>query len=193
LDVEYIRKLAQSKDLDDAFDHSGFTIVSVGRLDPVKQFEQIPGIVAKVLKEIPDARLKWYIIGGGNELVKKEIQKKVAENNLQNYVVILPFKNNVYPYIAASDLFVHTSSSETFSLVVNEAKAVCKPVLVNNYGSADEFVNDGKDGWIVPNNEMHQKIIELLNHPEKLTLVERYLQENQYDNKTIIELVKTVL
>ena len=193
LDVEHIREQAQSKELDDAFDHSGFTIVSAGRLDPVKQFERIPDIVANVLKEMPDAKLKWYIIGGGSESVKREILRRVAEKNLQDYVFILPFKNNVYPYIAASNLFVHTSSSETFSLVVNEAKAVGKPVLVNNYGCASEFVKDGVEGWIVPNAEMHHKIVELLSHPEELALVESYLRENQYDNHSIVELVKIVL
>lgn len=161
-------------------------IISVGRIDAVKQFEKIPDIVKEVLNNRPDAKLAWIIIGSGNKELESQIEDKVEEYKLQDYIQHLPAKDNVFPWVASADLFVHTSQSETYSRVVNEAKALNVPVLINNYGCADEFVENDTDGWIVPVDEMWCKIVELLDNRILLTKVRSNLENKHYDNEKIL-------
>jgi glycosyltransferase involved in cell wall biosynthesis len=66
INVEDIRKKAQENIDDKRFTIDAYTIVSCGRLDPVKQFSLIPRLAAQ-LKEKKTKPFKWYIIGGGND------------------------------------------------------------------------------------------------------------------------------
>ena len=52
--------------------------------------------------------------------------------------------------MAKADLYVSTSLSESFPLVINEAKALGIPIVSNNFGSAAESIEDGVDGFVLP-------------------------------------------
>ena len=66
--------------------------------------------------------------------------------------------------MAKANLYVSTSLSESFPLVINEAKALGIPVITNNFGSAVESVEDGVDGFVVSleNNALCDKILSIL-------------------------------
>ncbi len=181
IDVYGIRERAKAiNDLDPLFDTSVFTIVSVGRLDPVKQFEKIPSI-AKQIKGLSDKPFKWYIIGGsrGFEEVEKELQDMINEYSLNDCVIRLGEKQNIYPYIAKANLYVCTSLSESFPLVVNEAKALNIPVISNNFPSVRESIHDGIDGYVVPLGSMASKIVDLMNNRHSI-------QAYNIDNEEIV-------
>lgn len=173
--------------LDPRFDTSCFTIVSVGRLDPVKQFEKIPAIAAEV-RMLSNKPFKWYIIGGsrGYERMEEQMMGEITKLGLTNHVIRLSEKSNVYPYIQKADLYVSTSLSEAFPLVVHEAKALCVPVLVNNFGVAEEIIQDGIDGFIVPLSQMGKQIAHLMEHAPELSAVKETLSQTKYDNNRII-------
>lgn len=164
INVEDIRKKAQEPIDDTRFTTDAYTIVSCGRLDPVKQFSLIPGLAAQ-LKEKGAKTFKWYIIGGGNDAEQLAIETEIARHNVHETVVLLGMKQNVYPYIAKSDLYVCTSLSESYPMVVNEAKALLIPVISNNFPSAVESIRNGVDGVICTMEEMVGCIIEQMNHP----------------------------
>ena len=131
------------------FKTDGYTIVSVGRLDPVKQFHLIPSLAAEIKKQT-DKKFVWYIIGGdrGFESYVNGIKQDIVKLGVTEEVVMLGEKSNVYPYMAKADLYVSTSMSESFPLVINEAKALGVPIVSNNFGSASESVIDGIDGYV---------------------------------------------
>jgi glycosyltransferase involved in cell wall biosynthesis len=52
--------------------------------------------------------------------------------------------------LGASFVLVPSEWPETFGMVVLEAWAAGRPVLVSKIGALDELVSDGEDGWLVP-------------------------------------------
>lgn len=168
INVEDIRaKANEDEDLDDRFKTDSFTIISCGRLDPIKGFNKIPALANKV-KSLTDNPFRWYIIGGGFEEEQCKIESEIKKYQLENTVILLGPKTNAYPYIAKADLYVCTSESESFPLVVNEAKALSVPIISNNFPSVYESVEDGIDGYVVPLNAMPEKIAKFMSKPLKV-------------------------
>jgi len=134
-------------DIDDKrFASDCFTLVSCGRLDPVKQFSKIPSI-ASAIRQLTNVKFRWYIIGEGED--RTNIENSINKFDVKDCIIMLGKKTNVYPYLAKADVYVCTSSSEAHPLVVNEARALQKPVVCNNFESAYESVVEGRDGHIV--------------------------------------------
>ena len=155
-------KASSSKPINPDFKTDRKTIVSVGRYDDVKQFDQIPAIAAKI-KELTKIPFRWYILGatstGKNEL---KVLECIKEFCVENEVIIYPVQKEVYPYIAAADILVNTSRSETFSMVIFEARALGTIPVMNNIPVAKEIINDTKDGFICTLNEMPNLLVRLL-------------------------------
>lgn len=160
------------------FNNDVFTIVSCGRFDSVKQFHLIPGI-ANEIRNITKCPFCWYIIGGGNDIIRKHIQDEIARYNVFEYVKLLGVASNPYNYMSESDLFVCTSLSESYPMVVNEAKALGVPVVCNTFPSACESVNHGVDGYIFKIEDMPRVIASQIEKPRKFTITSP-------DNKLIL-------
>ena len=168
IDVENIKaKAREVSNIDERFNTDSFTIVSCGRLDPVKQFSKIPEIAFKI-KSMTECEFRWYIIGGGFEEEQLRIEEEINRLNLANAVILLGPKTNVYPYLANANLYVCTSQSESFPLVVNEAKALSIPIISNDFPSVYESVEDGVDGYITTIDDMPVKIAEFMESPLKI-------------------------
>ena len=196
LSIDAIRhKAIDGASLDSKFTNKHcFKIVSVGRFDPVKQFEKIPDIIREI-KEYRDKDFCWFIIGGqrGFASLEEEVLNKIEAYKQHNNLVLLPETNDIYNYISQSDLLVHTSKSETFSRVVNEAKALGVPVVINNYGCAHEFVRDKIDGYIVPIEEMASMIGGLIDDPSRLGEIKSSLKKMDYPNSAIVNSIMNII
>lgn len=163
INVDDVRQKSMEPIDDVRFTTEESTIVSCGRLDPVKQFSLIPSIAAQ-LKKQGAKPFKWYIIGGGNDAELVVIKKAIIENEVQDSVVLLGMKSNPYPYIAKADLYVCTSQSESYPMVVNEAKALLVPVISNNFPSAAESIRAGIDGVICKMEDMAGCILQQMSN-----------------------------
>ena len=150
-------------------DDKKFTLISIGRLDPVKQFEKIPALAFEVKRILNGMhKFQWLIIGGANDSVKLEIENEIEKYGVCDEVKLLGMQSNPYPYLAKSDLYVCTSSSETFSYTIHEGLALRVPFLCNTFPSASESVHVGQEGYILSLEEMPMKIVEQIKHPLKI-------------------------
>lgn len=174
INVEDLRHKASMPIDDEHFYNDCFTIVSCGRMDPVKQFHLIPSIVDGIRKKT-DKLFHWYIIGSGNEEVEKHIEQEIDQYKVSNYVKLLGMKPNPYNYMVKSDLYVCTSWSESYPMVVNEAKALGLPVVCNTFPSASESVQDGVNGYILDIESMSDAIASMIERPLK---IKNYQSEN---------------
>lgn len=122
-------------------------LLSIGRFCTAKNYDNIPDIMCRMLKKgVSDVR--WYIIGyGGDEAL---IRQRIAEADMEDYVIILGKKDNPYPYIKACDIYVQPSRYEGKSVTVREAQMLGKPVVVTAYPTAPSQISNGVDGVIVP-------------------------------------------
>ena len=196
MNIEIVREKAEDKSsIDPQFVKGDFTIVSIGRLDPVKQFDVIPGILRSVIDRT-QKDIRWYIIGGsrkGGSDSELKIKQDIASYKLQGKLVLLPETSNPYAYMAEADLFVHTSISETYSRVVAEAKSVGTPVVVNNFEAAYEFVKDGEEGIIVQIDNMAEAIYCLVNDTAQYLRFKQNLATYSWHNDIIMEQTLSII
>jgi glycosyltransferase involved in cell wall biosynthesis len=143
------------------FDNKCFTIISVGRIVSIKQFHLIPKIAAEIQEN--GASFKWYILGGGCERVAlQELQSAIKKYSVENSVFCLGNKLNPYPYYKKANLLVSVSASEACPMIFNEAKILKLPIVTNNFGSAYEFIRDGRDGRICSIDKMSNVISDII-------------------------------
>jgi glycosyltransferase involved in cell wall biosynthesis len=154
----------------DEYDKSEFKILSLGRLNRQKGFDMAVDS-AKILKD-KGIDFKWYVIGDGEE--KASLENQIAENNLQDSFILLGQRSNPYPYIKHCNIFVQSSRFEGKSIVLDEAKILCKPIVVTNYNTVYDSIEHNENGYICnqSSQEISNGIERLLNDislQEKLT------------------------
>ncbi len=117
---------------------------------------------AKYFKDL-NKKIKWIIVGGGGE--EDKLRDLIALNKVEQYVVITGQKNNPYPYVRNCDLFVQPSRFEGKSISVDEAKLLCKPILITDYSTAKDQIINNENGVIckIDSDEIANNIINLLN------------------------------
>ena len=103
------------------------TLINVGRLEPEKGVFDLIDVLSEVKSEIKDVKL--LLIGDGS--LRKEIEAKVEKNNLKDNVIFTGFvsKKELENYYLKSKLFVMTSYTESFGLVLIEAMSYKIPCI----------------------------------------------------------------
>jgi glycosyltransferase involved in cell wall biosynthesis len=123
----------------------------LGRLDPQKGQEEFLRSLPSVLERRPDV---CYVIAGdetqGEAGYRDYLVDLAGKLGVAEHVRFLPFTENVAEFLAAIDVFVLPSYSETFGLVLIEAMAMQKPVVATSAGGVPEIVENGWDGILVP-------------------------------------------
>ena len=151
-----------SENVKDIFvDSDVFTILSVGRLSPVKRFPLIPEIAYELSKKRKNFR--WYIIGGGSEEEMQKIKANIVKYDMGSYVYPLGYKYNPYPYFKVANLYVCTSESEACPMVFKEARVFSLPIVSTDFPSAKEFIEDGENGFVSCIESIAEKIAEAMN------------------------------
>jgi 1,2-diacylglycerol 3-alpha-glucosyltransferase len=92
----------------------------------------------------------WNLVLCGNGQLRPEIEQQILELNLNNSVHLPGFlqQNELLPYFAHANSFVHSSTHEQWGLVVNEAMAASLPVLVSNRcGCFEDLIIEGVNGF----------------------------------------------
>jgi glycosyltransferase involved in cell wall biosynthesis len=92
----------------------------------------------------------WSLKILGDGYLRSELEKEIFRLDLTNHVQLLGFIQ--YPelpyYYVGAGAFIHSSTTEQWGLVVNEAMASGLPVLVSNRcGCVPELVKEGVNGW----------------------------------------------
>jgi len=184
LDTDMMQEMAKVKE-SVSFDSSLFNIISIGRIDPVKQFSRIPEIASKIKRK--GAKFCWYIIGPrGTADEFLELQENLVKYDVVNEVKLLGETKNPYNYIAQSQLLVNTSKSEACPYVINEAKVLNTPVVCTNFGSAREFVQTGENGFYAPLEELDYYICKLIEDNVVYTTIANNLKSFEYDNQQLM-------
>lgn len=121
------------------------TILTVARLHHQKGLELAIEACRDLLNK--GYNIKWFVIGDGDE--RDRLTKLIEKNKLKENFILLGLKANPYPYIKQADLYVQTSRFEGKSIAIDEAKILNKPIVVTNFSTAKDQINNEKDGLIV--------------------------------------------
>ena len=129
---------------------SDLLICTVGRLTSLKRIDAIIKVASLVKKHLIDVKL--LILGDGEEL--NYLKGVAIKERVEDCVYFLGFVENVLPYMAASDVYIHLSQTEASCTAVKEAGLVSKPVIVcKGVGDFDEYIENDVNGWRVDEND----------------------------------------
>lgn len=128
-------------------DYSGvFKIVTISRLEPVKNIEALIRVISLLIKE--NIKVELTIAGSG--ILEDSLKQLVVELHLQDIITFVGFITDPYPYLQNSDLYILNSFTEGFSNSLVEAMYSKTLSLSTNVGAAPEIIIDSKNGFITP-------------------------------------------
>lgn len=141
-------------------------IISVGRLEEVKDFYTLILVFSVIVKKYPNYVLK--IIGEGS--MREKLEEQIKNCNLEKKVILTGKlnENEINNEFLKSDIFVLTSKSESFSLVLCEAMNYGIPCVAFDVDVGPrEIIQNGKNGFLIEDRNidlMIKKIDELLSN-----------------------------
>jgi glycosyltransferase involved in cell wall biosynthesis len=119
-------------------------ILSIGRLDPVKNFPLLLCAFANVLRRDPNVWLA--IVGDGPE--RADLEQQVRDLSLYEHVKFTGYRQDVSGLLAAADVYVNSSVFEGVSLTILEAMAAGLPVVATAVGGNPEVVAHERTGLL---------------------------------------------
>ena len=120
------------------------TVGTVGRLVAVKDQATLVDAVAELQRTGLAATL--VIAGDGPERAALDARARAAGVDLR----LLGYRADVEQVMGAMDVFVLSSVSEGLSNTILEAMAAARPVVATRVGGAEEMIEDGVTGVLVP-------------------------------------------
>lgn len=123
---------------------TGFTLVHVGRLNPIKNQQVLLESLALALRRDPD--LSLWIVGDGPCM--NDLQKTAVALNIDRKVTFFGEQLDVSPYVRAADAFIMCSISEGLPVSLLEAMSVGVPAIVTEIGGMAEIVHLADCGLI---------------------------------------------
>jgi len=128
-----------------------FTFINVASFIPIKGQENL--IKAFALKFKNKGNIKLKIIGGG--VLKDNLIELVKKEGVENQISIIEklSRLEIIKHLDTSDIFVFSSISETFGVVVIEALSRGIPIVSTKCGGPESIIN--KDNGILVNNTIN--------------------------------------
>jgi glycosyltransferase involved in cell wall biosynthesis len=150
---------------------SSFTCLSLGRLHKHKGFDRLLDI-AKVLKH---QGILFKIVGSGVE--EKNLRNIIDKYDLDDYVKLYPETRHVEDFINECDVYLMTSITEAFPMVLIEAASLGKPIIAyDSPPCVHEIIKHGKNGYLINDGDAIQ-------FANKIKLLKR--EKSIYSNMSI--------
>jgi len=139
-----------------------FVIGKVSRIFKLKGHADLLKAFAKILPQVPNARLLF--VGDGS--LRGEVEKQARELNVRDKIV---FTGLVAPYevarhVGIMDCLAHLSYREALSRALPQALAAGKPVIAYDFDGADEICLENETGFLIRTGDIEtaaQKILQL--------------------------------
>lgn len=121
------------------------TGIYVGRLEHAKG---VDNLVAAWLRAMStDATHRLVVIGDGSQ--RELLEKKIKRAGRSEQIIFHGPQEDVLPFLRQADFSVLPSRYEGLSNALLEAMAAGLPVLGTRVSGTEDFLEDGKCGWIV--------------------------------------------
>ncbi len=167
--------------------------LSIGRLTKQKNYI----LLLKLIKNLSHEKFnkKFIIIGEGEE--KINLLKYIKENNLENFVQLIGYKKNVFPYLRDSNALISTSLWEDPGFTIIEAGYCDIPIISSNCPNGpEEILANGEGGYLFKSNSIKdfQEIFKVfLNDKKELINKKKILTKKMSKEFTIFSHYKNFL
>jgi len=163
------------------------TLMHISNFRPLKRTDDVVRIFARV-RETLDARL--VLVGDGPEYGRtRELVEKLGVEPFVRYVGVV---DDVSPLLAAADVLLLPSETESFGLVALEAMASGVPVVASDVGGIPEVVEHGVTGFLAPVGDVDamaeycRKLLTDCRDGKRFGAAARKRAEELFDYRTII-------
>ena len=160
-------------------------VIMVGRPSKTKGYD----FAIEACKRLRDDgyKVKFYSIGTSNEV--DIFKNMVIGLGIENEFIFLGETNNPYKYIRQANIFVHPSRFEGKSVAIDEAKILCKPIVISNFTTAKDHIKNEVNGLIVEMNSegVYKGIKRLIDHKELCNRFINNLQNDDFGNENEVE------
>ena len=119
---------------------SKFVISNVGRLTKQKRQDRLIEAIA-ILNHKYGVDAECWILGQGE--LEDRLKQHAKDLNIEDKIKFLGFQANPYSFVKESDIFMLSSDTEGYPLVVCEALCLGKPIVSTNITGPNEILTDG--------------------------------------------------
>lgn len=97
-------------------------------------------------------------------------------------------RSNPYPYLKAADIYIQPSRFEGKPIALEEAKLLCMPIIVTNYPTVGNQIENGVNGLVVDltSEAISQGIINMITNNQMQNKFRGYLSENDTSNIEVV-------
>ena len=155
-------------------------VSTIGELKVLKGQRDFVLAANEVVKRKPDCR---FVVAGVDNTIDKsfrrELRRLARVLGMEENFIWLDWLEDTRPLLAASDIFVSSSHSESFGLAILDAMVAGCPVVATMTGGAIELIPDAKA--LVPIKDplsLADSILWYLEHPDDRQQLARELHDN---------------
>lgn len=142
-------------------------IVMVGRLHPVKGFERMLAIHARLLAN--GLKHKLWIVGDG--VLSEKLKTEIKRLKIEDSALMLGFQDNPYAWMGRANICVSASYAESFGLTIIEACFLGKAVVATKTAGSAEVLQDHMHGLIENSDEaLFHELSDLINNSNLMEL-----------------------
>lgn len=176
----------QSKDGIDTVNTKGVLLLTVAHVCFRKGFDY--AFEAATILKSRNIEFTWLFLGS----ISKEVSPYtdlIKEKGLSENIIFLGIKSNPYPYMEKADIIVHPSRYEGKSITLDEAKILCKPIVVTNFSTVHDQFEDGVNATICEMNgeSVADAIATLIKDNTLRDAYISYLHEHTVDNSNEVQ------
>ena len=189
IDINKVRN--KNEFIDNELPKNKRIILSAGRLTKQKNHK----FLIKEFAEFSKTNNQYILVILGDGEEKNNLSKLIKRKGLENNVLLLGHKKNVYDYMRVGEVFVLSSLWEEVGFVIVEA-AVCNSFVISSNcpNGPREFLDNGKRGILfqsnkegalseslknfsdMKKNEIFQNKLKLKKEAKKYTIFRHYLE-----------------
>jgi L-malate glycosyltransferase len=166
-------------------------VATLGELKPLKGQRDFVLAANEIVKRIPVCR---FVIAGKDNSIdqrfRRELKRLVRVLRLDDRVLWLDWLEDINPILAAADLFVSPSHTESFGLAILDAMAAGTPVVATATDGARELL--AAEDALVPVKDplaLAQKICHLLENDEARRLLGEGLKRSARERFGLSQMV----
>lgn len=137
-------------------------------------------------------KFTWLFVG---KVLEPELVSSVKDitwdGSVDRPLVFIGVKSNPYPYMRIADIYCQPSRFEGKSISLDEAKILCKPIVVTNFSTVHDQFEDGINASIcdMTAENLADKLEKLVNDASLRQRYSDYLALHVVDNSSQVEIL----
>ena len=143
-------------------------VITVGRLNAQKGYQDLIPAMPSVLQQHPDLRFIW--VGDGD--LRPELENQIRSYGVEDRVILLGYRSDVPRLLQAADLFVfptHFEGGQSFAIA--EAMTVGIPIVTSDASGIPEVIQHQIHGLMYPKGDreaLAEALHWALEHPQEM-------------------------